>query len=390
MPHYDAIILGCGGVGSAALYQLARRGLRVLGIDRFPPAHDRGSSHGSTRIIRQAYFEHPNYVPLLLMAYELWRRLEEEWGRRLFTQTGLLQVGPSDGEVVPGVLSSAQQHVLPVESLNADEAMARFPGFRIPKQLAAVFEPKAGSLAVEECVRAHLAGAVAAGAELRCGAAVELWEVEPEAVTPGLVRVRVGKETISAARLIVTAGPWAASLLADLNVELTIERRVQHWYASSSEYAVTAGCPAYLFELPDGIFYGFPSFDARGVKVAEHTGADPVADPLTLDRKLRASDGPRVEGFLQAHLPGVSANRTAYDVCMYTMSPDQHFLVDRHPRFPQVVFAAGLSGHGFKFTSVLGRALAELAMDGGTTLPIDFLSLRRLGQGSQGSCNPVA
>ncbi|MCE9553592.1 MAG: N-methyl-L-tryptophan oxidase [Planctomycetes bacterium] len=381
MPHYDAVVLGCGGVGSAALYHLARRGMRVLGIDRFPPAHDRGSSHGSTRIIRQAYFEHPDYVPLLLTAYELWQQLEQEWGRRLFWQTGLLQVGPSDGEVLPGVLASARQHELAVESLTAEEAMARFPGFRIPQQLAAVFEPKAGSLAVEECVRAHLAGAVAAGAELRCGAAVERWDVGSAAGNAGLVRVRVGNETLSAARLIVTAGPWAASLLTDLGVELAIERRVQHWYASSPAYAATAGFPAYLFELPDGIFYGFPSFDARGVKVAEHTGADPVADPLALERKLRASDSPRVEGFLQAYLPGVSTDRTAFDVCMYTMSPDQHFIVDRYPGQPQVVFAAGLSGHGYKFSGVLGRALADLAMDGGTTLPIDFLSLRRLGQG---------
>ena len=280
------------------------------------------------------------------------------------------------------MLSSARQHSLPVEPLTTDEAMARFPGFRIPQQLAAVFEPKAGSLAVEGCVRAHLAGAVAAGAELRCGAAVERWELESAGATPGLVRVRVGNETISAARLIVTAGPWAASLLSNLGVELTIERRVQHWYASSPEYAATAGCPAYLFELPDGIFYGFPSFDARGVKVAEHTGTDPVEGPLTLDRNLRASDGPRVERFLQSHLPGVSTERTAFDVCMYTMSPDQHFIVDSYPGQPQVVFAAGLSGHGFKFTGVLGRALADLAMQGGTTLPIDFLSLRRLGQAS--------
>ena len=380
MPHYEAIVLGCGGVGSAALYHLAGRGLRVLGIDRFPPAHDRGSSHGSTRIIRQAYFEHPDYVPLLFTAYELWRQLEQEWGRRLFWQTGLLQVGPIDGEVLPGVLASARQHTLPVEPLTAEEAMTRFPGFRIPKQLAAVFEPQAGSLAVEECVRAHLAGAVAAGAELRCGAEVKRWKMELAAGAQGLVHVRVGNETISAVRLIVTAGPWASSLLADLGVELTIERRVQHWYAGSPEYAATAGSPAFLFELPDGIFYGFPSFDARGVKVAEHTGADLVDDPLTLERKLRASDGPRVEGFLHAHLPGVSADRTAYDVCMYTMSPDQNFIVDRYPGQPQVVFAAGLSGHGFKFSGVLGRALAELAIDGGTTLPIDFLSLRRLGQ----------
>jgi len=380
MSHFDAIILGCGGVGSAALYHLARRGVRVLGIDRFPPAHDRGSSHGSTRIIRQAYFEHPDYVPLLLAAYELWHDLEAQWGRRLLTQTGLLQVGPGDGVVVPGVMASARQHSLQVELLTAQDAMARYPAFHVPADLAAVYEPKAGSLAVEECVRAHLAGAVAAGAELLCGACVTDWQVE-STKSGDRVHVRIGNEVISAARLVVTAGPWAASLLADVGLPLSVERRVQLWYAAEpARYSAAAGCPAYLFELPQGIFYGFPSFDRRGVKVAEHSGDNPVADPIDVDRQLHEADCTRVEKFLAAHLPGVSSTRTGYSVCMYTMTPDQNFVVDRHPSHPEIVFAAGLSGHGFKFTSVLGQALAELSLDGGTELPIEFLSMRRFAQ----------
>jgi sarcosine oxidase len=380
MTSYDAIVIGCGGVGSAALYHLARRGLRVLGLDPFPPAHDRGSSHGSTRIIRRAYFEHPDYVPLLLAAYEQWGELENAWGRRLLTQTGLLQVGPPEGEVLPGVLASAARHGLAVESLTAAEAMARFSGFHITEPLAAVYEPAAGSLAVEECVRAHLAGAVAAGAVLRCGARMERWEGAGDAKLGATIRVYCDGEVLTTPRLAIAAGPWAASLLAELGVSLRVERRVQVWFrAPSIPYSAAAGCPAYLFELPQGIFYGFPRLDARGVKVAEHTGDQPVDDPKNVDRQLHPSDLARLEPFVASRLPGVELTATTHSVCMYTMSADQHFMVDRHPRHPGVVFAAGLSGHGFKFTGVLGQALADLAVDGGTKVPIGFLSLGRFG-----------
>jgi glycine/D-amino acid oxidase-like deaminating enzyme len=267
-----------------------------------------------------------------------------------------------------------------VELLTAQEAMARFPGFRIPFHLAAVFERLAGSLAVEECVRAHLAGAVAAGAELICGAQVDEWRLDPVGHSAARVQVRVGSEIFSASRLIITAGSWASALLADIGLPLRIERRVQFWYATdSANYSAGTGCPAYLFELPAGIFYGFPSFDQRGVKLAEHTGSHPVADPLHVDRQLHPQDCSGIETFLQAHLPGVSTTRTACSVCMYTLTPDQHFIVDRHPDCPEVVFAAGLSGHGFKFAGVLGKALSDLALDGGTTLPIGFLSASRSG-----------
>lgn len=382
MPSFDAIVIGCGGVGSAALYHLARRGLRVLGLDQFPPVHDRGSSHGSTRIIRQAYFEHPDYVPLLLSAYELWEQLSAESGRRLLYPTGLLQVGPADGTVLPGVLASAARFSLPVEQLSATEAQARFPGFRIPPEMAAVYEPRAGVLMVEECVRAHLAGALAAGATIRCGARVRGWKVRKLPSGDSTIRVELDDETIEAARLVITAGPWAASLLGDLNIPLSVERRVQCWFAADAAlYGATSGCPAYLFERPDGIFYGFPRFDSRGVKVAEHTGSAPVSDPLAVDRELREADRQPLESFLTAHLPGVTHNCTDHDACLYTLTPDGHFVIDRHPTWPQVVFAAGLSGHGFKFSSVLGNILADMtidgAIDGKNALPIDFLSVSR-------------
>jgi len=370
---YDAIVLGAGGVGSAAMYQLARRGLRVLGIDRFAPPHDRGSSHGQTRIIRQAYFEHPDYVPLLLESYRLWAELEQHTGRQLLIKTGLLEVGPADGIVVPGVLAATRRHGLAVESLSPTAAQERWPALYVPDDMVAVFEPQAGALRVEQCVRAHLVAAQEAGADLRVGVDILGWSFEGDSVN---VETTAGR--FSAARLIVTAGAWAGRLLADLDLKLEVRRKAMLWYPESDSMTrADAGFPCFLYELPNGVFYGMPSIDGAGVKVAEHSGGESVDDPLHVDRSLRERDLKPVEAFLRTHLPTVLPACRDHAICLYTMSPDEHFVVDRHPAHPQVVFAAGLSGHGFKFAPVLGAALADLAINGRTDRPVDFLSLSR-------------
>ncbi|MDX1948056.1 MAG: N-methyl-L-tryptophan oxidase [Pirellulaceae bacterium] len=374
---FDVIVLGTGGVGSAAAYHLARRGARVLGLDRFPGGHDRGSSHGQTRIIRQAYFEHSDYVPLLIEAYRLWRELEQSSGETLLRQVGLLQVGPAGGAVIGGVLASAKQHGLAVESLAAGEIERRWPGFRVPEQLVGVLEPAAGYLHVERCVLAHLAAAQEQGADLRFGSAARSWRGDGGGVT---VETEDGQR-YSAAKLVVTAGPWASQVLAGLGVPLVVRRKHLYWFpAGDSAYQADKGYPTFLFELPHGVFYGFPKIDDLGLKVAEHSGGAAVADPLTDPRAFDAGDLARVEGFLAAHLPRVGRPHTCRGVCFYTMSPDEHFLVDQLPGHDNVVFAAGLSGHGFKFTSVLGPALADLALDGQTRLPIGFLGVGRFGK----------
>jgi len=377
MNSYDVIVLGTGGVGSAAAYQLAKRGAKVMGIDQFPGGHDRGSSHGETRVIRQAYFEHSDYVPLLLRAYELWRELEQAADVDLLHQVGLLQVGPPDGFVVRGVLEAARLHGLSVESLTGDEVSRRFPGFKAPAGAVGVFEPAAGYLKVERCVLTHLAAAKSMGAGFRFGATARSWQAEGNGV-----RVATDQGDFSAARLIITAGPWAPQLLADLGAPLHVRRKHLYWFPTAqSSYHESRGCPTYLYELPQGVYYGFPQIDELGVKVAEHTGGAVVDDPKNDPRPLDPADLARVEAFLTDCLPGVSRPVQRHSVCFYTMSPDDHFLVDRHPRHPNVVFAAGLSGHGFKFTSVLGEALADLALEENTRLPIGFLSLARFKAG---------
>jgi sarcosine oxidase len=346
----------------------------VLGIDRFPGGHDRGSSHGETRIIRQAYFEHADYVPLLLRAYELWRELEQLAGEDLLHQVGLLQVGPPEGFVVRGVLDAARLHGLAVDSLSADEVHRRFPGFRVPAGSVGVFEPAAGYLKVERCVLAHLAAAKQHGAEFRFGSAATLRRAEGNSIVVGTE----SGETFRCAKLIITAGPWAPALLADLKVGLAIRRKHLYWYpAADAVYREDRGCPTFLYELPAGVYYGSPQIDALGVKVAEHSGGTVIKDPLNDPRALDQADVDRVEAFLAAQMPGVMRQLGRRTVCFYTMSPDEHFIVDRNPNYANHFFAAGLSGHGFKFTSVLGEALAEMALAGSTSLPIGFLGLSR-------------
>ncbi|MCA9246373.1 MAG: N-methyl-L-tryptophan oxidase [Planctomycetales bacterium] len=372
MQHFDAIVIGTGAVGSAAVFELARRGAKVLGVDRYDPPHDRGSSHGATRMIRQAYFEHVDYVPLLRRAYELWNDLEERVGRTLFEQVGLVEVGPSDGVVVPGVLAAAHMHSLRVETLGSEEFVNRFPMLRLPDRFQAVFEPTAGYLHVEACIAAYLELARRAGAELRTHTEAK-WKPDGGGVVADL-----NGEMITADRCIVTQGAWAGELLRDLGIQLTVRRKPLYWYHCATDvYAQSRGMPCFFFELPEGQFYGFPAVNEMGLKVARHDGGRIVSDPAKVDCSLDLVDQTAIERFLTSHLPGVSQHCLDMQVCMYTMSPDEHFIVDRHPEFPQVVLATGLSGHGFKFACVLAETLADLALDAHTSLPVEFLSIRR-------------
>ncbi len=373
MAGYDAIVLGVGGVGSAALFHLAKRGVRVLGIDRFVPGHDRGSSHGQSRIIRRAYFEHPDYVPLVEQAFGDWRELEGRSGEKLFHQSGLLQVGPADGVVLAGVRESARRHGLAIESFSAAEVNSEFPGFLAPDGCEAVFERGAGFLLVERCVELHAQEAMRLGAELHTGEAIRGWTNEGSAF-----RVLTDRAEYTTARLVIAAGAWAGQLLAHFGIPLEVRRKPLYWFATKSDVYQTAnGCPAFLYDLAEGCFYGVPALDADGVKVGQHSGGVVVDDPLAVNRDVDPLDFGEVAGFVSRYLPAATTHRTNHTVCMYTMTPDEHFVVDRHPSHDGIAFAAGLSGHGFKFTSVLGRALAELALDGRTDLPIGFLSASR-------------
>jgi sarcosine oxidase len=382
--QHDVIVLGCGGIGSAALSHLAGRGLKVLGIDRFHPPHDLGSSHGETRIIRKAYFEHPDYVPLLQRAYQLWDELTErtaESARQhtaypaLLERCGLLAAGSLTGEVIPGVIESAARHRLPVERLEPAETQRRFPMFSIPNDLCVIFESDAGFLWVERCVEAHLQDAKRRGARLLTGKPVT--EIQ---YTPDSVRVRTDDTEFSAGALVVTAGPWTAQLLPDYGRHIEIRRKLLFWHPVNLPiWSDLSRAPGYMIEHPvtKRMFYGFPSIDGATVKVAEHTGGGPVSDPTLVNRQVLPDEGNAVSEFVTSHLRGSSGTAVRSAVCMYSMTPDGHFLIDRMDSAP-IVVAAGFSGHGFKFSSVMGEVIADLVQTGRSRWSIDFLSARRL------------
>lgn len=373
--EFDVIVLGVGGMGSAACYELARRGMRVLGLERFSLAHDRGSSHGETRIIRKAYFEHPDYVPLLHRTYEHWQELEQATGRTLQLPTGLVLSGPANGDTIRGARLSAQRHGLELENYSASEARQRFPGMEFPDEHDVAFEPGAGTLLVEECVRAHVDEAVRHGAVLYEHEPAIDWTSDGERV-----RVRTATGEYTAKHLVITSGAWANDCLTDLGLRLKVLRKFVGWFpVSSHDYQSSSGLPTFFFELPAGCFYGFPSFDQQTIKVAEHTSGETVLDPAHVDRSCQPEDLIRLNEFLTAYLPKAGLTPARHSVCLYTMTSDHHFIIDVHPRWKNVVMAVGFSGHGFKFCPVVGEILADLVQQGQTSLPIEFLSLSRPG-----------
>jgi sarcosine oxidase len=370
---FDAIVVGLGGMGSAAACALARRGRRVLGLEQFPLVHDRGSSHGQTRIIRQAYYEHPDYVPLVRRAYEGWYRLEQRTGQHLLTECPCLSIGPPESPLLAGVLASAREHHLPVETLVPDELRRRYPQFRYGDDCHGVLERAAGFLAVEDCVRAHLDDATTSGADLRAEEAVREWSAREDSV-----EVRTDRGRYTAASLVLAAGPWAPQLLAGSGVPLTVMRQVPLWFVPQDPDRYRRDVfPVFIAQTAGGDFYGLPAVDAAGVKVARHYGAPELADVGQVRRELLPEDEGGVRAFLRAHLPELDGPCRRGSVCVYTLTPDRHFVIDRHPEHAAVALACGFSGHGFKFAPVVGEALADLAERGRTELPVGMFSARR-------------
>jgi sarcosine oxidase len=357
----DVIVLGVGGMGSAACRELARRGLRVTGIEQFDVGHALGSSHGQSRMIRKAYFEHQSYVPLLHRAYALWEELSAECGEKVYHPDGIVYVTLPQSDLIEGVRKSARLHRIPLWELGAISAP-----FKMPDGFVAHFEPESGWLEVEACVRAQADGAVRRGARIVKERALS-WSASPagvEVVTDG--------GTHRAQKLVIAGGAWSEGLLRSLQLPLRVLRKLMFWFEAD---AVWDGAPCIFYDLPEGMFYAFPRTGGL-VKAAEHSGGEPVADPSALARELAPGDARAVSAFVRAHLPGVNPVPLKHAACMYTMTPDANFIIDIHPAHPNVVFAAGFSGHGFKFAPVVGEVLADLALTGNTRHPIDFLRLR--------------
>jgi sarcosine oxidase len=371
---YDVAVIGMGAMGSAAAYRLAERGLRVLGLDRFRPPHQMGSSHGGTRIIREAYFEDPRYVPLVQRAYDRWTQLEADAGVTLLRQTGGLMIGPEQGEVAQGAQTSAVLHGLDHEVLSAKELRRRFPAFNVPDGQVGVWEPRAGILFPERCVEAQLSMADGHGAELRFNEPLGKWMPTEDGF-----HLRTSRGEYWAERLVVTAGSWFTQIVGRLGLPLRVTRQHVHWFAppSSSTHFEPALCPVYIWEQrPGDVVYGFPDV-GEGFKLGLHEPG-PTADPDTLDRTVTTAEVRAAEAIVGRCFPEIAGSPSASEVCLYTNTADGHFLIDRHPKRPNIVLAGAGSGHGFKFASVIGEIVADLVIDGRSEQDIDLFGVERL------------
>jgi sarcosine oxidase len=373
MTHFDVAICGLGATGSAALHALARRGVRAVGIERLTPGHDRGSSHGKTRVIRLGYFEHPSYVPLVTRAYALWREIERGAARPLLHVTGVAEIGPADGTLVRGTLASVEIHGLRHEVLSAAQLMQRLPAFKVPRDFVGVLQPDGGFLEAEAAVETLLSLASTAGAEIRRREAVR-------AIEPRGHHVRIGtdRDTIEAGAAIVALGPWIKTLVPDVPAPIRITRQVMAWFEPVDPALVAPGrLPVFLLETRHGIHYGFPPFGARTVKVAKHHHRDENVDPDRYDRTVTRDDEMLIRAAIAEYLPAANGPLIEGRTCLYTMAGDGDFIIDLLPGASGIVIASPCSGHGFKFAPALGEILADLATKGATAHDISRFALAR-------------
>lgn len=366
--HYDVIVIGVGGMGSATVYELAKRNKKVLGLERFDIPHELGSSHGLTRIIRLAYYEDSAYVPLLRRAYELWRELEATTGEKLLHITGSIDAGPEHHEVFAGSYASCLRYSLPHEILDSRALHERFPGYHLPDGHLALFQEEGGFLTPERCIITFVMAAQALGAEVRGREQVLEWSVGSGGVT-----VRTERSSATADALIVTAGAWASSLVPGLGKQAQAERQVLGWFQPfKPELFTPERFPVFNLRVDEGRYYGFPVHGVPGFKLGRYHHFNEQVDLDTVNRNVQLRDEHVLRDCVRRYFPDANGPTMVLKTCLFTNSPDEHFIIGKHPDFDAVSFAAGFSGHGFKFCSVVGEILAELALQGETRHPIQL------------------
>ncbi|MGI8475229.1 MAG: N-methyl-L-tryptophan oxidase [Thermomicrobiales bacterium] len=373
--HFDVIVAGVGGMGSAACAHLAMRGKHVLGLERFDIPHAMGSSHGVSRIIRLAYYEDSGYVPLLLRAYELWRELESGFGERLLHVTGSIDASAADGEVFLGSLESCRVHDLDHEVLTSGALTARFPGYRLPADYLALWQPEGGFLLSERAIVAHALLAMAHSAEIRARERVLAWQT----IAAG-VRVETTKAVYEAERLVISAGAWMGDLVPALAGVARPERQVLGWFQPTAPPMFTPDhFPVFNLTVPEGRYYGFPVYGIPGFKVGRYHHLNEQIDPEEWDREPNDADEAILRDFIAAYFPVGNGPVMSMRSCIFTNTPDEHFIVDTLRGSDSVIVASPCSGHGFKFCSVMGEILADLATEGETRHDIRLFSLDRFG-----------
>lgn len=378
---FDVIVLGVGSMGAPACYYLAKKGYKVLGLEQFSISHEFGSHAGQSRIIRKAYFEHPNYVPLLKRAYENWKSLEEETGEKIYHETGLVYFGEHGSEMLNGVMRSADLYDIPVETFDNAEAAIRFNTFNIPGSFVTLFEPGAGFVTPEKAIRLYAGQAIKNGAEIHTGEKVIEWRKDGNGIA-----VRTNKNNYRCGKLIISAGAWSGKMIPALSGRLKVTRQFFAWIKPKAwDRFMLHDFPCWLLtdDKRPGCYYGFPVISSGiaegpvGLKIAHHyPGTN--CDPDHVNREIVTEDLEDLHYALEKYLPGVFDSLIAAKTCLYTNTPDENFIIDKFPDNDHVIIACGFSGHGFKFAPVIGEILAELASKGATSQPIDFLSASRL------------
>ena len=373
MPGYDAIVIGVGGMGSSTLYHLAKRGLKVLGLEQFEIPHELGSSHGYSRMIRYTLQEHPSYVPLVKRAYELWHELEQNINETLVVTTGSVRAGPPDSDFYRGAIESCDLHQIPYEILNNTEVNRRFPGYQFPDDISSVYQPDGGFVLPEMCIVGHAQAAEEAGATIHTGETVLGWEIQNDSVS-----IRTNHEVYSAARLVVTAGAWAAKLVPNVATYAIPERQVLGWFQPERpELFTPERFPVFGIWTEEGRYYGFPNYSVPGFKIGKSHHLFQKVDPDTMDREVRPEDEEVLRRFTSRYFPLAAGELLDRKTCIYTNTPDEQFMIGVLPDQPQVSVAAGFSGHGFKFASVIGEIMADLAQNGVTNYDIELFRLDR-------------
>ena len=381
--NFDVIVIGVGSMGSAACHYLSKRGYKVLGLEQFDITHEFGSHTGQSRIIRKAYFEHPDYVPLMERAYKNWKQFEDETGEQLYFKTGLLYAGNSNNEIIKGVKLAASLYNIELEQLNKKDVASRFPPFNFPNSFEVLIEPDAGFLPPERSIRLYAEKAKRNGAEIHSHEKVIEWKKEGT----GLI-VKTDKNIYKSNKLIITAGAWAGKMIPGLSDKIKVTRQFVAWIKPKNEPRVSLNnFPCWMIADEDkhGCYYGFPLLNTEkfgepaGLKLAHHYPWD-ITDPDKVNRETTGNDIENIKYCLNKYLPGIVDSILSTKICLYANSPDENFIIDKLPGFEEnISIACGFSGHGFKFASVIGEILADLAMEGTTTLPIGFLNAKRFG-----------
>ena len=373
----DVIVIGGGAMGSATAYELIKRGAKTRLFEQYMMGHDLGSSHGYSRIIRRDYYEAPDYVPLVDRAYELWRETEETLGDKLLFITGIVGMGLPGGEYLTGSALSCKLHAIPHERMSAAETRKRFPQFNPPDHFQAVFQKDGGILAIERCILTYRTLSRKKGGLIHEDE--EVLAIVPENGGKSF-RVKTRKGEYTAEKVVVCAGPWASRLLKDLKLPLEVERQTLGFYIPPEREIFELGrMPVFFFDFGDSNYYGFPFFGVDCVKVARHHGGKLNVVPETVERNFTDDDNQQLVRFLKEYMPRAAGPMRMGKVCLYTNTPDHHFILDHHPEYKNMSIATGFSGHGFKFASAVGEVMAELALKGTSKLKIDFFSMKRFG-----------